>query len=96
MNFNSAINAIQDVQQVAQEALPVIPNNGNPAGAYNNPRTPVVAQPMAKPQVPQLSDRYPWLKPSPSMENVRAMLTQRRQPQQQRQAPVLPARRFIP
>lgn len=79
-NINSAINGLQYMQQNAQAALPVIPNNGNPAGAYNMPVAPVAQEmaPVVQPK-PTLADRYPWLKPSASMDNIRAMLDQRRQ-----------------
>ena len=34
----------QTIQQDAQAAMPVIPNNGNPAGAYNMPQQPAPAK----------------------------------------------------
>ena len=82
------LNGVIDMQANAQQALPVIPNNGNPAGVYNmpiravsQPATPV-AQPqtavphMARPLPPEV--RYPWLQPSQSARNVRDMLQSRR------------------
>lgn len=85
----------RDLQQNAQAALPVIPNNGNPAGAYNMPQS---AQVPAKPAGPDLS----WLQPSEHMQSVNATLQalqqnidMTRQPAQQApptqmQLPVLP------
>ena len=105
-DYNSALNGVSNMQQVVQEGLPVIPNNGNPGGAYNMPHAPqlpgqpqpVVAQPMTQ---PQLSDRYPWLRPTQSMDNVRNLLASRRQatlppaaiPQQLQALPLLPQAR---
>lgn len=57
----------RDLQQNAQAALPVIPNNGNPAGAYNMPQS---TQVPAKPAGPDLS----WLQPSAHMQSVNATL----------------------
>lgn len=56
-----------NLQQNAQAALPVIPNNGNPAGAYNMPPT---EQTPPKPAGPDLS----WLQPSMAMQEVNATL----------------------
>lgn len=55
------------IQQNAQAALPVIPNNGNPAGAYNMPQA---DQTPTKPSGPDLS----WLQPSAHMQSVNATL----------------------
>lgn len=60
----------QSVQQGIQEALPVIPNNGNPGGAYNM----ASAQPAAA-QAPPV-DPYAWVKPSPYMGMVDTILKQ--------------------
>jgi len=57
---------MQDLQQQAQAALPVTPNNGNPNGAHNMPAAGVL--PAAT------GGRYPWLQPSPSMGWVQQML----------------------
>lgn len=90
---------IQYLDQDAQPNLPVLPNNGNPAGAYNMARPPVVGRPtpaptpITKPAPMPIHERYPWLKPSQSIENVRQMLEQRRQGNQN--LPVMP-RRYIP
>lgn len=92
--------SLGNMQQNAQAALPVIPNNGNPAGAYNMPQT---GQTPPAPAGPDLS----WLQPSPHMQEVAATLQalqknidaarqQATQPaqvgaqQQQMQLPVLP------
>ena len=55
------------LQQGIQEALPVIPNNGNPNGANNMPAV-QQGQQAAPP------DPYAWLQPSPFMNEVGAML----------------------
>ena len=57
----------QSLQQGIQESLPVIPNNGNPAGANNMPAA-EQSQQAAPP------DPYAWLKPSPYMDKVTEML----------------------
>lgn len=57
------LSSLLDMQTNAQAALPVIPNNGNPNGAYNMPQeaaTPAPAQPAG----PDLS----WLGPSQHMQ----------------------------
>lgn len=56
------------LQQDVQGSLPIIPNNGNPGGAYNMPSPEAPVQEA----VPQ--DPYSWLKASPYMEQVKAML----------------------
>lgn len=58
----------QSLQQDVQGSLPVIPNNGNPSGAYN-----VAA---AEPSAPQAApvDPYAWLKPSAYMDEVNKVL----------------------
>lgn len=72
------------MQQDAQAALPVIPNNGNPGGVYNAPQTGGVVPPQPVPiqqtggnQAPQ--HFYPWMRPSPHMDAIRQMLGQRMQ-----------------
>jgi hypothetical protein len=58
------------IQQNIQGQLPVIPNNGNPAGAYNMPQVASVGAPQqVAPPNP-----YQWVEPSQSMTNVREML----------------------
>lgn len=58
------------IQQNIQGQLPVIPNNGNPAGAYNMPQVASIEspQPIAPP------DPYQWVQPSQSMKTVQQML----------------------
>lgn len=65
------LQAITGMQQNAQAALPVIPNNGNPRGANNMPASDVPSQSL--PQVPG-ADKYPWLAPSDNMQLIRDML----------------------
>jgi hypothetical protein len=68
------LNLITGMQQQAQSNLPVIPNNGNPNGVYNNPRA---AQPNELPMRRRFSGEhmYPWLNPSPSMGNIWELLS---------------------
>lgn len=71
------LTAINNMQANTQAALPVIPNNGNPGGAYNAPPSaPAIAQP---PVAPMANNNYDWLKPSPYMQMVNDMLKQRPQ-----------------
>lgn len=60
----------QSLQSDLQGSLPVLPNNGNPAGAYN------VAS--AEPGAPQAAapDPYDWVLPSPYMAEVGRILQQ--------------------
>ena len=122
-----AMQSAIDLQANAQEALPILPNNGNPAGANNMPfmkrqlgqppmptggydgsgiipphmRQQPGQPPAAGRQNPML-ERYPWLKPTSSMDNIREWLSSRRgkfgqQPQQpQPQLPQLPHQPTIP
>lgn len=60
----------ESIQRDIQRALPVIPNNGNPAGAYNM----ASAGPAASPQQAVMPDPYDWLRPSPFMEKVASIL----------------------
>lgn len=92
-----------NLQQDAQAALPVIPNNGNPGGAYNMPQN---GQSPAKPPGPDLS----WLQPSAHMQEVNNTLqalqqsidasrqqVQNSQPAvQQPQLPVMPQTTMAP
>lgn len=83
------LSAITGMQENAQAALPVIPNNGNPGGAHNMPQ--MQGQEPAKPAGPDLS----WLQPSAAMQGiVQSMQTKQpdldRQLQTIRQQPVLP------
>lgn len=62
----------QSMQADLQTNLPIIPNNGNPGGAYNmSPQD----YPVAADKGPQ-DDRYGWLKPSKYMEDVNVLLKQ--------------------
>lgn len=69
------LNSIINMQQNAQAALPVIPNNGNPMGANNMPagkygdKSPV-------PQQPGAPTGYEWLNPSPSIGMIDQMLAE--------------------
>lgn len=63
--------ALTSMQQDAQAAVPVIPNNGNPNGAHNMPSA--QGQEPAKPAGPDLS----WLQPSPIMGDITNMLKSR-------------------
>ena len=67
------LSAITGMQENAQAALPVIPNNGNPAGANNMPQTQGQQATPAAPSGPNLS----WLQPSPAMQHFNSMLQQR-------------------
>ena len=58
----------QSIQSDVQSALPVIPNNGNPAGAYNMP------QAGQQEQAAPVNDPFAWLKPSVYMEEVKTRL----------------------
>jgi hypothetical protein len=69
------LNLITGMQQQAQQNLPVIPNNGNPNGAYNvSPHRPQVPSPTPSPI--SRGPKYPWLDPSPSMANIDNLLAQ--------------------
>lgn len=57
------LSSLLDMQGNAQAALPVIPNNGNPNGAYNMPQQDTAPAP-AQPAGPDLS----WLAPSQHMQ----------------------------
>ena len=61
----------QSIQSDVQSALPVIPNNGNPAGAYNMPHA---AEVNAQEQPQVANDPFAWLKPSVYMEEVKTRL----------------------
>lgn len=107
LSTQQILQAAIDLQGNAQRALPVLPNNGNPRGAFNMPRnTGGMQQPQQtggydssginpqanNPRVPmsqesQLAERFPWLKPSASMDNVRNYLNGRRGLFQQPSAP---------
>lgn len=75
--MNSTANvlaAMNTMQSNIQNTLPVIPNNGNPAGAYNMPLRAngmgaaiPDAPPVANDMPVQKADPWPWLQPSPFM-----------------------------
>lgn len=69
------LQALSGMQQNAQANVPVIPNNGNPAGAYNMPYQQTNnGQPNTLPPVsgqPDQGHYYPWMNPSPMLEAVR-------------------------
>ena len=86
------LSAITGMQENAQAALPVIPNNGNPAGANNMPQ-----QQQAPSPGPAAPPALPWLAPSASMQLFQqqlaarqTVLAQQRMPATQ-QAPVAQA-----
>lgn len=91
--MQSALSRIFDIQRNAQANVPVLPNNGNPAGAYNmpysqapqgaglaNPNTGAMP-PHMRPQLPAQAQGplFPWLQSSPSMNIVRQFLANRAQ-----------------
>lgn len=61
------------LQQDVQSSLPIVPNNGNPGGAYNMPPSGTAPQQEAPP------DPYAWLKPSKYMAQVESFLEQNRE-----------------
>ena len=116
LSTQQVLQSLIDMQANAQQALPVIPNNGNPRGANNMPRTGGALPPRQGPStggvmLPQqqpagggydssgiipphmrqqspMAERYPWLKQSASMDNIRNYLNNRRGIfQQRRQQP---------
>lgn len=110
MNTNGILAAVQNIQPDAQAALPVIPNNGNPLGANNMPSVPTSApqeepnqlQPTRPTPMPS-QHYYPWMNPSPYMEQFKQMFqpsapvaqpayTAQPVPQPQQALPVLPQR----
>lgn len=60
----------RSIQQDIQGQMPVIPNNGNPGGAYNMPQQ--VASIAPQQQVQQ--NPLQWVEPSESMTNIRQLL----------------------
>lgn len=68
------LTAVTNMQPNAQEALPVIPNNGNPQGAYNMSSKVTPAGPPRR-RGPDLS----FLQPSQSMLDFTAGLQRRQQ-----------------
>lgn len=69
-DFQSIIQAIKtQIQQQAQAALPVVPNNGNPQGANNMPAVPM-PNAVSAPMGPD------WAQPSQAMAVIQQMLAQ--------------------
>lgn len=68
------ISAVRSMQANAQANLPVIPNNGNPNGAYNAPRR--IPQMLAGKASP---NEFSWLEPSPAMQQLQSSMAQRQQ-----------------
>lgn len=79
INTHKVLNAVTSMQQNAQAALPVIPNNGNPQGAHNMPHQGAAQPAPSVPQQQQSPYYYPWLAPSSHMENIKGFLTQRQE-----------------
>lgn len=74
---NEMLQAVDSIQQNAQAALPVLPNNGNPMGANNMaPAGTMVGQEQAQP-APNNGYFYPWMQPSQHMTNIRQRLAAR-------------------
>ncbi len=71
------LQAITGMQQNAQAALPVIPNNGNPQGANNMPSNPDATAPDTTATSPYF---YDWMKPSPAVDLIHKMLSAPLQP----------------
>lgn len=69
MTTQQILQAMGSMQSDAQNALPVIPNNGNPGGANNMPQLASLdSPPVAAPNPLQ------WLEPSPAMSNTKSLL----------------------
>ena len=117
LSTQQVLQSLIDMQANAQQALPVIPNNGNPRGANNMPRNtgivpphmrqaqggggydssginPGAGAPRTPGQISPMAERYPWLKQSASMDNIRSYLNSRRGmfQQGQQQTPAQPQR----
>lgn len=75
-----------NMQRDTQAALPVIPNNGNPMGANNMPGRP--GAPMANPDASGGGYYYPWMRPSPAMEAIRARMAKMQQSLQPSTQPI--------
>lgn len=66
---------LPNIQENAQAALPVIPNNGNPGGVYNMPQLASAETPKQQ----QQNDTLAWMNPSPYMENINQLLQRQAQ-----------------
>lgn len=77
------LQAISNLQPNAQAALPVLPNNGNPGGAYNAPNPAAAPAPVSTAQPSETvvapKNNLSWMQPSQSMNNIRNMLASRQQ-----------------
>lgn len=71
-NTAAVLAAMSNMQSNIQTANPVIPNNGNPAGAYNMPQGQAATQ-----QPSPNMDRYAWIQPSPYMAYLQSSLQDR-------------------
>lgn len=76
INHQGVLDAVTNMQQNAQAALPVIPNNGNPQGANNMAaRGQGGALPQTAPAPQQKSEYfYSWMAPSPHMQALGARI----------------------
>jgi hypothetical protein len=74
------LQAINGMQANTQSQLPVIPNNGNPGGAYNMASADPTNE-FPSPQVNPLA----WMDPSPYMANVQEILAKQAQDLQTQQ-----------
>jgi hypothetical protein len=81
------LSAITNMQTNVQAAMPVIPNNGNPAGAYNMQEQ----APSPGPAVPAGPPAIPWLEPSASMQIFQQQLTARQAVLDQQRMPAAQA-----
>ena len=59
----------ESLQQDLQGSLPILPNNGNPGGAYN-----VASAEQPAQQAAPAPDPYAWLKPSAYMDQVNEII----------------------
>lgn len=80
----------QSIQSDVQSSLPILPDNGNPAGAYNMPSQ-AAQEPVQAPP-----DPLAWLRPSPYMTEVQKMLQQQDKRLEQMYASLLPTQQAMP
>lgn len=73
MLTTQTLQTINDMQVNAQSGLPVIPNNGNPAGAYNMSQNQGRAASQPAPST-TWAQRYPWMQQSPFMSTLSEQL----------------------
>lgn len=88
-SVQEALKRMAGIQTNAQQALPILPNNGNPSGAYNMPPAPT-APAQAGPQGAGMrmpKNDYSWLQPSQYMRNIQDMLRAQMQPPVQAEQP---------